>query len=235
MANVTLYGGADLTPSSAEGATDDQYEAEFNVAPIAARFEIKAITGAHSDGVTDFEYTVAGIFIDNYYDAMTIVGTGSGLKYNGSNAALYTPDAVGSSYTAAMGGSVYDYNTGADEDTFAPASGVWTYNMLAPTLGSPVMPAIIIKLTDVKVGTFDYGTQFLTIHKFYNLVEDEENEGEFINGSAITQLAQGKIYVLDNVVFDENDFTINPYIKTLKVAVTVNMLKWESNSIGWEF
>ncbi len=225
VANVALYGGNALTAVAAGAA--DEFEAEFDVKPITARFEIESITGAHSDNVTTFEYTVAGIFIDNYYDDMTLAGTGSDLKTNGSDETMYLPAAAGSSYAAAMEGSVYDYNatTGlADETVFAP-SGVWAYNLLAPTAGTPEMAAIVIKLTDVKVGTVDYGTQFLTIDTFFTA------KG---GNTPLTQLEQGNIYVLDNIVFDENDFTIIPYVKTLRVRVKVNMMNWESTDIGWE-
>ncbi len=222
VANVTLFGGDDLTLVS-EGEADE-YEATFNVTPIAARFEIEAITGQHSDGTSVFEYNVAGIFIDNYYNTSTLAGTGSELKNNGSDADLFATGA--GSYTI-TNGSVFDYNASgiADEDTFSPASGVWAYNLLAPTAGTPQMPAIVIKLTDVKVGAMDYGTQFLTINKFFT-----EKGGD----QALEQLAQGKIYVLDNIEFTEDDLTETPFVKTLKVTVTVTMLPWESSEIGWE-
>lgn len=50
----------------------------------------------------------------------------------------------------------------------------------------------------------------------------------------LTALAQGNVYVLDNITFDEEDLTSNPYTKSKRVTVKVTMMNWESNNIGWE-
>ncbi len=230
VANVSLFGGTDLSPVG--GGAADEYEAIFNVKPIAARFEILAITGDHSSGGT-LEYQIDGIFIDKYYDDMKLAGAAGTLKSNGSTAANYATGA--GSYTI-TNGSVYDYNAlGIANETIFSPSGVWNYNLLAPT--SATMPAIIISISDVVVdGTAWPGQHFLTIEKFFDLEEDTVNAGEFINGAQITELAQGNIYVLDNITFDETNLGGDkPYIKTKKAQVKVTMLPWESQRVGWEF
>ena len=100
VANVSLFGGKALTPVSAGAA--DEYEATFDVKPIAARYEIMEITGAHSGGgANTFEYQIDGIFIDKYYDDMKLAGTAGTLKSNGNDPAKYVPNATGSSYVTA--------------------------------------------------------------------------------------------------------------------------------------
>ena len=228
VANVSLFGGKALTPVSAGAA--DEYEATFDVKPIAARYEIMEITGAHSGGgANTFEYQIDGIFIDKYYDDMKLAGTAGTLKSNGNDPAKYVPNATGSSYVTANAGAVYDYNATvgiANNTSFSPASGVWNYNLLAPT--SAGMPAIIIKVSNVKVnGTVwnEGDPYFLTIDSFFT------TKG---GNTALTVLAQGNIYVLDDIEFDENDLGEKPYTTTKKVQVKVTMLPWESSNIGWD-
>jgi hypothetical protein len=227
VSNVSLYGAAALV----HGATAGVYTATFDVAPIAARFEIAKIEGKAveaASGVT-MTYKVAGIFIDNYYNKMTWTGTGSELKENGATASYYVEAATGSSYTTALKTVVYDYNTAglATETALIPATDkVWAYNLLAPTADTPEMPSIIIKLTDVVVGSASHGTQFLTISKFFT------DAGK---STTIDKLGQGKIYVIDNIAFDEKDLTSDPYTSSITATVKVDMLDWESSHIGWEF
>ncbi len=250
VGDVSLFGGGALVKTSAEEAEVDQYESEFTVKPIAARFEIAAITGTPSENAETFTYQIDGIFIDRYYNQMQLSGgaLAGDLKFNYNTVGRYVPDAAGSSYTTAMNKSVYDYNATApglaNNTSFSPATGVWNYNLLAPTsakdgdaVATVQMPAIIISISNVVVDGEEWpGQYFLTIEKFYDLVADTEpgHEGEFINGALITQLAQGNVYVIDNIDFDETDLG-DPYIKTKRVAVKVNMMQWESKKIGWEF
>ncbi len=223
VANVSLFGGKAITHVS--GAAADEYEAAFDVKPIAARYEIKEITGAHSGSGT-FEYRLEGIFIDKYYDDMKLAGTAGTLKSNGNVPALYVPNASGSSYVTANAGAVYDYNAAGITLTTKPSSGVWNYNLLAPA--SAGMPAIIIKVSNVKVnGTVWNGGNpyYLTINSFFT------TKG---GSTPLTALEQGHIYVLDNIAFNENDLGDTPYTTTKKVQVRVNMLPWESTNIGWD-
>lgn len=250
VGDVSLFGGGALVKTSAEEAEVDQYESEFTVKPIAARFEIAAITGTPSGNATTFTYQIDGIFIDRYYNQMQLAGgaLAGDLKFNYNTVGRYIPGAAGSSYTTAMARSVYDYDgtTGvADNTNTTPATGVWNYNLLAPTsakdgdaAATVQMPAIVISISDVVVDGEEWpGQYFLTIEKFYDLVADTEpgHEGELINGALITQLAQGNVYVIDNIDFNETDLGDITYIKTKRVAVRVNMMQWESKNIGWEF
>jgi hypothetical protein len=236
---VVLFGAGSMEKATGTGptgdpVTDEDYTATFDVAPIAARYEIGAITGAHTEGKT-FTYTVKGIFIDRYYDMMPLNGAADNnqVKYNRNIAANYVTGA--GSYLAGMSDIVFNYDgttgvasnvntTPAQVTTTPDYPEVWAYNMLAPKTATPstdfqslVMPTIIIKLDDIMVdGTAWPGPLFLTVQTF--------------NGpsGAISSLGQGKVYTIADIPFNEDDLTPEPYIKTKNVLVTINMLQWES-------
>jgi len=229
--NVTLFGGEDITKYTGTGAQADEYEAEFDVKPIVGRFEIGAITGVGN--ITD--YQIDGIFIDNYYGTMNLNGNATAtLEENGTGSAKYMTDGVGGSYLAALQGVVYDYAAGGltipDRTPVAPPATMeaWSYNLFAPTSASPAMPSIVIRLSNVEVNGQPWnGSWFLTIQNFYS--DPGTNQVD------IDKMEQGKIYVISNVAFDEDDITTEPYQKTKKVRVEVNMLNWESDEVGFDF
>jgi hypothetical protein len=232
VANVTLFGSGALT--AVTGGEANEYEASFNVKPIAARFEIEKITGKHSEAGKTLEYTLTGIFIDNYYDKMSWSGViaASDLKYNGDVKTRFVLNGAGGSYVTANQNAVFDNAPGATHAVFAPAgtNKVWAYNLLAPipvTGGSKVMPSIVLKFDNIKVdGTPLNKIQYITIEKFFT---DQDRD------TVLEELAQGNIYVLDNIEFTEQDFDEIPHEEGITVRVKVSMLKWERKSIGWDF
>ncbi len=248
--NVMLYGAGNLTKALADAAIDDEtggpagaaltdedYVARFNVAPVAARFEIGGIEGTHSDVVADdssestLTYKVDGIFIDKYYSVMSLSGAAvaTNLKTNGSTVAYYTPDAVGSSYTTALSEVVYDYDATDGIVDDLTAGKVWAYNLLAPTSSATTiaMPSIVVKVSNVKVNGTDWpGAHFLTIENFYD--KDSSN-------APITSLAQGKVYKISSIDFTEKDLTPEPYVKSKNALVEITILDWEAVNVGYDF
>jgi hypothetical protein len=229
VANVTIFGGEALTLVA--GGEVDEYEAAFNAKAIAARFEIKEIAGTAALPASTLTYKVTGIFIDKYYDQMTLAGVGAAgdVKSNGTTVANYVSGA--GSYLTGVSGAVFDYNgTGslATETQTTPAKDAWAYNLLAPTSSTSAiaMPAIVIRLSDVMVDQTSYGTQFLTIKNFYT---------DGTNATQITALAQGNVYVIPSIAFDQDDMTPNPHLKDIKATVEVDLVPWVSSSIGYDF
>lgn len=227
--NVTIWGDKALTKCTEDNADGDKYEAAFTAKPIVGRFEIGAITpGGDIDA-----YRIEGIFIDDYYNEMAINGTAiaADLQHNYSDKAKYTLDAIGSSYTTAMLGRVFDYNATGLTIPNRPEEGIkeaWAYNLLAPTSASPAMPKIIIRLDGIKVKGEDWsGPQFLTIKNFYSDPAGDK--------TLITKLEQGNIYVIPNITFTESDLTPEPYLKNKDVRVDVTLMNWESKDIGYDF
>ncbi len=246
VGKVTLWGGKALGrrtgtgPDGSSAGTSD-FEASFDVKAVVTRLEIGAITGIHSTGKS-LTYKIEGIFVDKYYDAMkangTAITTAGSLKENGAAMSMYAPDgndgktpALNSSYTAAMSGVVYDWDTTtglATEAATAPAGGkVWAYNLLAPASSGQTMPKILVRIGDVEVdGTEWPGPHFLTISKFYS------DPGT--NQIPITALEPGHIYTISNLKFKDTDLSPVPYASSHSAHVTVKMLPWESTEVGYD-
>ncbi len=246
VGNVTLWGGDDLTTArtpatgpSGGSLTANDYEATFDVVPISARLEIGEIVAKHSGGGT-LTFTLEGVFIDRYYDRMKVYGPVSAsaygpladagdLKSNGSVPTMYlrdgndggTPPAA-SSYTTAMQYAVYDYNSGGM--TANPAPQMFAYNVLADDAS---VPSIIIRVKDVNVnGTPWAGSHFLTITKLYS-----DPSGA---NTLITALEQGRVYTIPSLEFDENDLKPTPYAGDKNAYVTVTLLNWEQEDVGYD-
>ena len=242
--NVMLYGSAAMIPATVgqggAAATADEYEtATFQVSPIAARFELGEIVNAANDDDPNSNgdvyyvksFDLVGIFVDNYYQSMTINGTTNAVAvYNGRVPAEYIAD------YATPAGVVFDFNaTGLT----IPTTGVeaWTYNLLAPkalgtgsTEAAVAMPAIVIKLDNVVVtnGTVDtpLNEQYLTIKNFYN--KESSN-------ALITNLVQGKIYWIETISFTAEDLTDEPYMTLMDCRVEIELMDWETIATGYDF
>ena len=233
VANVPIYGapGA-IVPDGAD------YKANLTIAPIGARLEISKITGGGN--ITGFK--VEGIFINNYYSQMKLnsatINTAD-LINNGNVPGFYIPDAAGGSYTGALSAIVYDYATagigyylsGGICSPVTPEDNtkVWGYNLLAPTAAQ--MPHIVIRLSDVTTSLpsdpYAGKTWFLTIRNFYS------DPG--LNATPINVLEARNIYRITNLAFTEEDLAEKPEELYRKVTVTVDVLPWISNDIGYDF
>ncbi len=247
VGKVTLWGGKALGrrtgtgPDGSSAAGTSDFEASFDVKAVVTRLEIGAITGTHSTEGS-LTYKVEGIFIDKYYDAMkangTAITTAGNLKENGAAMSMYAPGgndggtpAVNSSYTTAMSGVVYDWDTDtglATDAATAPEGGkAWAYNLLAPASTGQTMPKILVRIDDVKVdGVAWPGPHFLTISKFYS------DPGT--NQKPITALEPGHIYTISNLKFKDTDLSPVPYASSHSAHVTVKMLPWESAEVGYD-
>lgn len=229
--NVTLFGGDNLTAVVGE---EFDLTANFDIKPIVSRIEIGQITydnGTEPDLIEEF--TVDGIFINNYYNQMGIGGAGvaNDLKDNGQTNEFYVADG-GGSYTTALNGIVFDSPIGSGAISYTPTgagNNVWAYNILTPTAGgSPEIIVCIsgIKLADgVEAGGAYTGTRYLNLLKF------------FTDASNTTPLTfeQGNVYRIPNLTFDEHDLTIKVKDKEKKVKVEMGLLNWQSSDIGYVF
>ena len=233
VANVPIYGApGNIQPDGAD------YKAKLTIAPTGARMEVSKVTGGGN--ITGFK--VEGIFINNYYSRMKLNGAlmnVADLINSGNMPGLYIPDAVGGTYTGSLSEIVYDYAaTGIGYDlpggvcspvTPEDNTKVWGYNLLAPA--GAEMPHIVIRLSGVTTSLPDdpYAgkTWFLTIRNFYT------DPG--FNTTPITTLAARNIYRITNLFFTEEDLSENPEELFRKVTVTIDVLPWISNDIGYNY
>jgi hypothetical protein len=158
---------------------------------------------------------------------------------SGNTPGLYIPDAAGGTYTGALSGIVYDYTisgigfylAGGVCSPVTPEDNtkVWGYNLLAPVAAQ--MPHIVVRLSDVKTtlpsDPYAGKTWFLTIRNFYS--------DPSINATPITKLEARNIYRITNLTFNEEDLAEKPEELYRKVTVTIDVLPWISNDIGYDF
>ena len=208
---VTLYGKGNIGSGSAN----------VTVTPITARIEIAQI----SAGGAITSYKVAGIFVNHYYPNSKLDGTiGGSLVNNADDVAKYVGN--GTAYPSTL--PLYDYNaSGLPAMTSlvcapTPAGKFWYYNVMAPSdAPDAAVPHIVIRLTDVVAGGYNYpNPQFITIKAF----KDGSN-------TALTKLTAGHAYKLLNVPFTESDLTDKPETATIDVSVSITINNWITDTV----
>lgn len=156
----------------------DLWTANLDVRPLAARIEIPKIT----DKNTGVQYVIEGIFISNYYEDMTLMGTSEGGQKNWGSAASVYVGGNSASYRNNLSGIVYDYvSTGLS----LTAGKVWAYNVLAPNPG--LMPSITVRMHNPAKPT---EPKFIAINQYFKdanktvpLVDIEGGKVYVIGGS----------------------------------------------------
>lgn len=225
--NVALYGYGTIAPN-ASGDPEDPQEATVTVHAVASRIEIGKITG--DDKVDDF--SVAGIYINHYYEKVSVDGTtGAGLINNQSDGGKYVNGSAGG----------YDFANGILHDDFdvSPYSGalaatslevkptgtnVWSYQVLPATTDNEI-PHIIIVLEDVVIdGVALSGKQYLTIRGFKNANVE------------LDEIVKGYVYKLADVKFTQDNITDQPEVGDFKVDVTLSLTLWKAVdlTVDWD-
>jgi hypothetical protein len=200
------------------------FNTTIELRPTVARIEIAQIRAGNVGTTVNLieSFTLAGIYIDNFYRSATIDGTTLTNFISGNQTASnFVPN--GGNYAFDTGNSVHDAVniTGNTNNhlTVAPASGVWAYNLFADAR----VPHIIFHLTNVKLrledgSEFVYpNDQFLTVR---GIVNDATNE-------RITEILQGNIYNLsDLIVFNQTHLDEVPNRLFRDVNVTIRLARW---------
>jgi hypothetical protein len=237
--NVTLYSGE--TPITASGKTR---AASVSIGAIGARIELGAIgfnnAGANAGKVTGFQ--IDGIFINNYYPEIAVMGEASTpviahMPAN-ANAAIKAFAEGSAEYPANIKSILYEYNLaaglGEDDGTgirftseAAPSTNVWAYNMLAPKTwdGSNVtmleVPNVIVRMSAFQVDPsikLDGQTCFISVKGFRDKA----------TGNVISYLEPGKVYKIAELLFDVDDLKASPVPTLINVDVDVTLLPWEA-------
>jgi hypothetical protein len=239
--NVTLYGdGATLTKSGSTAT------ATVTLNAIDARIEIGKVSYV-STGTYVTDFTLDGIFLDNYYPSMQLAGiahvsTASVAVTDNADAnAKYADNGTTTSgfpYVTANKGILYDYPSAIAISTppavAAGSSKVWAYNVLTPASStsfvSPVTaiqnPRIVVRLSDISTsdGALDGVTRYLTVNKFLKSGTTEE-----------VAFAPGYIYCIDNLTFDDSHMKPVPNEGTVTATVTVSLMEWTSQDVDWSY
>ena len=192
--------------------------------PTVARIEITQIRAGDVGTTINLieSFTLAGIYIDNFYRNATIDGsTLTNLISGNQTASNFVPN--GGNYAFDVNNSVHDVvnitGNASNNLTVAPETGVWAYNLFA----NARVPHIVFHLTNVRLrledgSEFVYpNDQFLTVR---GIINDATNE-------RITQILQGNIYNLaDLIVFNQTHLDEVPNRLFRDVNVSIQLARW---------
>ena len=246
VSSVPLFGVGNIAPGSGTTAGNKPYDASVNVQinALASRIQIKKLSGVVYDykdasnadqTITIDEFTVEGIYINNYYPSMTVNSTWpQAIVNNGQTVANY---ASTGSTTYASTGSGYKLSDNpalaSTNKIAAPAGGkVWAYNVF-PTPAATVasVPHIVIKLSQVKF-TDSAVTGQQTVQNQFLSIASIKKQGTS-PAQVIDSFAANNIYTFDDIRFDYTKLSPVPETDKLDVWVTVQMMKWQNNAVDW--
>lgn len=222
---IPLAGESGLVTTGGVNAETDAiiYNANVTVAPIGARIEIGGVV-ADGPGSTIETFTLAGIYVNNFYPTMNMDGSNPGTIVNGLSV---SGNYVGGTapYTSA---NLYDLpNFDGAVGYLAGQDKVWGYNLLAPTAADAEMAHIVVHVTDVVIATDDdetyAGDKYLTIRNFY------------LNGEKLEKLEKGYIYKINEISFAESDLTGTPETFFIDVHVKATIKGWTAATVTTDF
>ena len=204
--NVNLFGETGML---VQQGTSDTWSGSLRLAPTVARLEIASITGVGN--IADF--TVAGIFVDNFFSRAEINGTidDTSLWSGGTNPTIFLPGQ--GFFTANSNNALFDWDPNGlgtqdglvvtppqapDFPNINLVDGRWAYQVFAPQnyndLNANQQPRIIIRLRNVRLrDNTTYAERFVTINEF----------------RAFDGIQAGMVYKLA-VMFDERDLAAVP-------------------------
>ena len=193
----------------------------INLSPLYSRVELHNLTGG--EHIADF--TVAGVYINNYYQAFDMTGAG----YSDEDLPQYVHAAGSEDFSGAWGddneGEGWDATNGVvgentmTDHAFANAGGgnVWAHNV-----GAGSVVTFIIRLTDVT---------------YYEEDEDGEYSEEptvssndlYLNVTGYNGISgsfqRGYIYRIDDLEFDHTDLATDP-VTGVSITANVTVDNW---------
>jgi hypothetical protein len=218
ITNVTLFGGGEIKNESLK------LVAQFSLYPVVARIEIGKISAVSSSDLKSFK--VEGIFINNYYENVTLNGDASVIAVNNGDVDDFAGNTT--AYPNEYSGILYDYRTTSGQslgnavgaDAYVPVTGgAWAYNLLAPKTATDLTaPHIVIPISNIetKSGTAAYnGIWYLTVSSLV------------YQGNKIDHLEPGKVYSIKNISFSHTNIQPEPEMETIDVTVEVTLVEWE--------
>jgi hypothetical protein len=192
---------------------------------VAARLELVKLTGD-----ADIEsFTVVGVYVNNYYDALGLNGTvlGSGVSTLvswGTNPGYYSSTGSGDEKYTGTPGLLFDELSGGGQASVSNVVDFGTGNVLAYNLLSRnttgYFPHLVVKLKDVVLAggdddTYD-GEWFLTVTGVAKTSAPTVN----------LDFEAGKVYKIMNLGFGPGDLSY-PEPADKQVTVGVEVQDWE--------
>lgn len=241
VTNVPLYGEGTVAANTGTTSGGKAYTAKVTVTinSLASRLQIGKISAKNytytdaqstSHTVTIDQFTVEGIYVNNYYPTMTVGSTLGTIIHSGDDADKYSKTVGTTPYTSGRSGEKLAdaLGTAATGNPLSvTATGVWAYNVFP----SATVPHVVIKLTGIKYSDngsqVDLGTQYLTVQSF------KYATGHANAGQVVPAFTANNIYTLSDIQFSYEDLSHIPYEESMDVLVEVQMMKWINNNIIW--
>jgi hypothetical protein len=236
-------GGVKSVPVSGNAAIDkttnpDVPAVTVPLKAIASRFEIEKIALNTTVGVGDWEsdyavanqFTVQGIYINNYYPSVSLSGNYTDLVDAESDTLHYDVSHKDFYWTEAnYGRYLYTVNAGTTADNTslsATADKAWAYNLFPNDLPGNktkfALPHIVLKITGLRV-TSNNGLAVVTD------AESRPFDGHniwyitvagYLAPTPLTYLERGVIYSIEDLTFPLSALTDQPEENVITVAIT---------------
>lgn len=200
-----------------------EFKAAIELAPIVSRIQIASIT---KDG-TITGFNLAGIYIDNFYQNMSIGGDlTSIIKATAGNVADFKLSAEGSVTPYKINGQLFDEIVSPTTTLpLAPSGKVYGYQIFPVAGGLSTVPYIILKLTNV-VGT----TRTFPNTAYYIAVKAYKD-----GATSFTSFEAGKIYTIASIPVSENNIVTDPTQSLINVTVNVTIAPWTDKALNPDF
>lgn len=204
-----------------------QFTVAVELTPIVSRIQIASIT---KDGTIN-SFNLAGIYIDNFYQNMSIGGElSTPIKAAAGKATDFKLSAEGAVTPYKINGQLFDEIVSPETTLpLAPSSKVYGYQIFPVAGGLTTVPYIILKLKNV-VGTtrnFDSGTTYYVAVKAYKTTDAKP--------ATITEFLPGQIYTIANIPVSENNIVTDPTQNLINVTVNVTIAPWTDKALNPDF
>jgi hypothetical protein len=249
LSTVAQFGSGTIVPGAGQTAVGNvPYDAavEVPIRALTSRIQIKKITGGvfeykdsedEDQQITIDNFTVEGIYINNYYSEMTVASTWPSAVVNHlQDVTKYTTAGTAPYSSTGNGYKLADAPLAQADNSLivAPAdnSKVWAYNVF-PTSESAAnnanVPHIIIKLSSVTFTDSGTGAQNTLTNQYLTIAKIMTQGGS----ATVNAFLPNNSYTFNDIVFDYSKLSPLPEATEIDVLVTVDLIKWTDNSVVW--
>ncbi|MDR1980418.1 MAG: hypothetical protein LBQ39_02200 [Tannerellaceae bacterium] len=224
-------------------------EVTISLRAIASRFEIESIALNKTAGVGGWDanyvasdFTVKGIYINNYYPTVSLAGNYTDLVDAERDTTHYNVNHEDFYWTEANYGRTLhtvDAGTTTNQRLATGAGKAWAYNLFPndlPNIKTKLaLPHIVLKITGLKVTTDsggatnvvdpDTGFPFDGVNVWYITVAG------YLASTPITYLERGVIYGIEKIEFPLSALTDRPEEKKVTIdGVRATLMDWDKDA-----
>lgn len=205
-----------------------QFTATVVLTPIVSRIQIAKV----SPDATITSFDLEGIYIDNFYQNMSIGGELTiPIKAAAGESAKFKLSVEGAVTPYKANGSLFNEGADMEKDPGKVTSEllkpvkVYGYQFFPTSTGLSTVPYIILKITKVvgKTRTFPNSAYYVAVKAY----KDGSN--------SFTTFDPGKIYTIANIIVSENNIVTDPTQSLINVTVNVTIAPWSEKALNPDF